>query len=111
MLAWRRPVDVDAMNDGRRRRCSGEHDFAAFCRPREGATTVRTLLELEPAARPTALVEAEVVADAFCHPMVRALVGALLAVGEGRRPSTGRPRVLAARRARPPACRCCRRTG
>ena len=33
-----------------------------------------------------------VVADAFCHSMVRSLVGALIAVGEGRRPATGRPR-------------------
>ena len=67
----------------------GLHDFAAFCRAREGATTIRTLEIFDwqrPDAGPDAgLVVARVVADAFCHSMVRALVGASLAVGEGRR--------------------------
>jgi tRNA pseudouridine38-40 synthase len=62
----------------------GEHDFAAFCRRREGATTVRTLLALD-VARDGDLVTVAAGADAFCHSMVRSLVGALLAVGEGRR--------------------------
>lgn len=70
----------------------GRHDFAAFCRPRPGATTIRTLLELTVArqdAGPDAgLLTVRVRADAFCHSMVRALVGALLAVGEGRRDAT-----------------------
>lgn len=70
----------------------GRHDFAAFCRPRPGATTIRTLLELtvaRPDAGPDAgLLTVQVRADAFCHSMVRALVGALLAVGEGRRDAT-----------------------
>jgi tRNA pseudouridine38-40 synthase len=64
----------------------GEHDFAAFCRRREGATTVRTLLALD-VTRDGDLVTVAATADAFCHSMVRSLVGALLAVGEGRRPS------------------------
>ena len=63
----------------------GEHDFAAFCRRREGATTVRTLLALD-VVRSGNLIEISASADAFCHSMVRSLVGALLAVGEGRRP-------------------------
>jgi tRNA pseudouridine38-40 synthase len=62
----------------------GEHDFAAFCRRREGATTIRTLLALD-VARDGDLVTVSASADAFCHSMVRSLVGALLAVGEGRR--------------------------
>jgi tRNA pseudouridine38-40 synthase len=63
----------------------GEHDFAAFCRRREGATTIRTLLALD-VVRTGTLIEVSASADAFCHSMVRSLVGALLAVGEGRRP-------------------------
>jgi tRNA pseudouridine38-40 synthase len=63
----------------------GEHDFAAFCRHREGATTVRVLEHLEWIRDGPHLLTAEVAADAFCHSMVRSLVGALLAVGEGRR--------------------------
>ena len=74
----------------------GEHDFAAFCRRREGASTVRTLLRLEPVRQGEGLVETTVVADAFCHNMVRALMGALLAVGEGRLPADEPARILAA---------------
>ncbi|MGH3929880.1 MAG: tRNA pseudouridine(38-40) synthase TruA [Pseudonocardiaceae bacterium] len=62
----------------------GEHDFAAFCRRREGATTVRALQRLEWTRDEPHLLIAHVTADAFCHSMVRSLVGALLAVGEGR---------------------------
>jgi tRNA pseudouridine38-40 synthase len=63
----------------------GEHDFVAFCRRREGATTVRRLLRLDWSRDTGGVAVATVVADAFCHNMVRALVGALIAVGEGRR--------------------------
>jgi tRNA pseudouridine38-40 synthase len=62
----------------------GEQDFAAFCRRREGATTIRTLQSLD-VTRDGELVTVSASADAFCHSMVRSLVGALLAVGEGRR--------------------------
>jgi tRNA pseudouridine38-40 synthase len=62
----------------------GLQDFAAFCRFREGATTIRDLQRLE-WDRTGNLVTAHVTADAFCWNMVRSLVGALLAVGEGRR--------------------------
>ena len=99
-VLWRRrPLDVAAM-DAAAATLVGRHDFAAFCRPRPGATTIRTLLEFawrRPAAGPDAgLVVATVRADAFCHSMVRALVGASLAVGEGRRPVGWPARVLAA---------------
>jgi tRNA pseudouridine38-40 synthase len=63
----------------------GLHDFAAFCRPREGGTTVRTLLDCSWARLSDGVVAGTVVADAFCHSMVRALVGAVVAVGAGRR--------------------------
>jgi tRNA pseudouridine38-40 synthase len=74
----------------------GEHDFAAYCRRREGATTVRALRELS-WTRDDDLVVATVVADAFCHNMVRSLVGAVLAVGDGRRPVEWPAEVLAGR--------------
>src|SRR5690606_21410881 len=66
-------------------RLLGEHDFAAFCRKREGATTIRTLLDLRWDRAEDGLAVATVRADAFCHNMVRALVGCMIAVGEGRR--------------------------
>ncbi len=62
----------------------GLHDFAAFCRPREGATTIRTLQEFAWRRDDEGVLIARVRADAFCHSMVRALVGACIAAGEGR---------------------------
>lgn len=62
----------------------GLHDFAAFCKKREGATTTRTLLEYAWTRTAEGVLEARVVADAFCHSMVRALVGAVMPVGLGR---------------------------
>ena len=85
VLTWPRPLDVDAMSAA----CPpllGEHDFAAYCKRREGATTVRALLELAWQRDPDGLLVLTVRADAFCHSMVRSLVGAMLAVGDGRRP-------------------------
>lgn len=80
----------------------GHHDYAAFCRPRPEATTVRTVQVLDvvrPDAGPDAdLVVVTVRADAFCHTMVRSLVGALIAVGERRRPEPWPAEVLASRR-------------
>ncbi|WP_425299485.1 tRNA pseudouridine(38-40) synthase TruA [Nocardia farcinica] len=76
-------VDVDAMRRASRM-LLGLHDFAAFCRRREGATTVRELQRFD-WERQGDLLLAHVSADAFCWSMVRSLVGAVLAVGEGRR--------------------------
>jgi len=100
VLDHRRALDVDRLNEASTPLLGG-HDFAAFCRRREGATTVRTLLELRWAREPDGLVEATLVADAFCHNMVRALVGALLVVGDGRRP-VGWPAMVLAGRVRTP---------
>ncbi len=86
-LGWHRALDTATMNAASTM-LLGEHDFAAYCRRREGATTVRTLQRLDWTRPEPHLLVAEVVADAFCHSMVRSLVGALLAVGEGRRPPT-----------------------
>ena len=86
VVPHRRGLDVEAM--GRASAALlGEHDFAAFCRRREGASTVRTLRTFSWQRDPDGLVVADVRADAFCHSMVRALVGALLPVGDGRRPA------------------------
>lgn len=87
-VSWSRPLDVAAV-----RAASvpllGTHDFVAFCRAREGATTIRQLQrldwELTEDGPDAGVLTARVSADAFCHSMVRSLVGALLAVGEGRR--------------------------
>jgi tRNA pseudouridine38-40 synthase len=72
----------------------GLHDFAAFCRRREGATTRRTLLRFA-VEREAEEIVCTIEADAFCHSMVRSLVGALLAVGEGRRPPSWPASLLA----------------
>ena len=83
-LAWPYALDVDAVNAASAL-LVGEHDFAAFCKRREGATTVRELQRLAWEQNPDGVVTAAVSADAFCHSMVRSLVGALLDVGRGRR--------------------------
>ncbi|WFB07937.1 tRNA pseudouridine(38-40) synthase TruA [Streptomyces sp. LX-29] len=90
------PLDVDAMNEAARG-LLGEHDFAAYCRRREGATTIRTLQELSWERDADGVITATVRADAFCHNMVRSLVGALLFVGDGHRPPRWPATVLAAR--------------
>jgi tRNA pseudouridine38-40 synthase len=98
-----RRLDLAVMNEAARS-LLGEHDFAAFCRRRAGATTVRTLRALDWRRDGDGLAVATAVADAFCHNMVRALVGALLAVGEGRRPP-GWPAGVLAAAVRDPAVR------
>ncbi len=95
MLAWRRRLDLAAMNEAAAA-LRGEHDFAAFCKKREGATTIRTLQELSWERDGGGLAIATVRADAFCHNMVRALVGAMLVVGEGRREPSWAGEVLRA---------------
>jgi tRNA pseudouridine38-40 synthase len=84
VLSWRRPLDTDAMADAAGR-LVGLHDFVAFCRRRDNATTVRAI-ERFTVVRTGEEIVGTVQADAFCHSMVRSLVGALLAVGDGRRP-------------------------
>ena len=96
VLAWPRALDLAPMNEAAAG-LLGEHDFGAYCRRREGATTVRTLLECSWVRDADGLAVATVRADAFCHSMVRALVGALLAVGEGRRTPSWPGEVLAGR--------------
>lgn len=96
VLAWQHELDIDAMNTGTVA-LIGLHDFASFCKRRDGATTIRTLLEFGWTRTPEGLVEGRVVADAFCHSMVRSMVGCMLAVGEGRRPPEWAAEMLAGR--------------
>jgi tRNA pseudouridine38-40 synthase len=95
-----RALDVEAM-DAAATPFVGEHDFAAFCRAREGASSVRTIHDIGwrrvgRSAGATSPVEFSVRADAFCHSMVRALVGAFIAVGDGRWPVERPAELLAA---------------
>jgi tRNA pseudouridine38-40 synthase len=83
VTGWPRALDVDAMTTASRN-LLGLHDFAAFCRHREAATTIRDLQRFD-WERDGDLITAHVSADAFCWSMVRSLVGAVLAVGEHRR--------------------------
>jgi len=62
----------------------GLHDFSAFCKKREGATTIRTLMQFDWTETADGLIKVELEADAFCYSMVRGLIGAVLAIGEGK---------------------------
>ncbi|MCW2545099.1 MAG: hypothetical protein JWM40_2651 [Frankiales bacterium] len=86
-LHWPRPLELEPLIEASAQ-LVGLHDFAAFCKRREGATTVRALLRLDWVRDDAGVLVATVEADAFCHSMVRSLMGALIAVGEGRQPAT-----------------------
>lgn len=83
-LAWARPLEVERMNAAAEA-LLGLNDFAAFCKQRAGGTTIRELQRLRWERTSEHLLRVHVSADAFCHSMVRSLVGALLLVGDGRR--------------------------
>jgi tRNA pseudouridine38-40 synthase len=76
-------LDVATMHEVGRH-LIGLRDFASFCKPREGATTIRTLQDFSWRRDDDGVLVASLQADAFCHSMVRALVGATVAAGEGR---------------------------
>jgi tRNA pseudouridine38-40 synthase len=87
VLLHRTPLNCGVMHDAGQH-LVGEHDFSAFCRRRPGASSVRTVLGLQVSRRVDprdgALMVVDISADAFCHSMVRSVVGALIAVGAGR---------------------------
>ncbi|GAB3140092.1 tRNA pseudouridine(38-40) synthase TruA [Micromonospora sonneratiae] len=85
ILAWPRPLELAALN-GAAAGLVGEHDFAAYCRRKEHATTLREITRLDWRRDPDGVLVATVQADAFCQSMVRSLVGAMLVAGDGRRP-------------------------
>lgn len=93
-LAWNRPLSTDAMNSAASA-LLGLQDFAAYCKQRDTGTTIRELQRLVWRRVDEHLLEVEVSADAFCHSMVRSLVGALLLVGDGRRGPSWPGEVLA----------------
>lgn len=95
VLAWPRPLDEGAMNAASAL-LVGRHDFASFCKQREGATTIRTLEELIWSREASGVLVGTVRADAFCHSMVRSLVGCLVAIGEGRKPVAWAGEILRA---------------
>jgi tRNA pseudouridine38-40 synthase len=79
------PLDVDLLNEGSSK-LLGLQNFLSYCKPREGSTTIRELQRFEFARGEDGVIVATVQADAFCHNMVRALVGSALYVGEGLEP-------------------------
>jgi tRNA pseudouridine38-40 synthase len=85
ILAWPKPLDLAALNAAATG-LVGEHDFAAYCRRKEHATTLREVTRLDWRRDPDGILVATVQADAFCQAMVRSLVGAMLVAGDGRRP-------------------------
>ncbi|MEU8016174.1 tRNA pseudouridine(38-40) synthase TruA [Micromonospora parva] len=85
VLAWPKPLDLTALNAAAAG-LVGEHDFAAYCRRKEHATTLREVTRLDWRRDPDGILVATVQADAFCQAMVRSLVGAMLVAGDGRRP-------------------------
>jgi tRNA pseudouridine38-40 synthase len=96
VLHHRHQLDVDRMRAAAEQ-LVGEHDFASFCRSRGGATTTRRLREVSIERDADGIIAVTVVADAFCHQMVRSIVGHLLAVGDGHRDPAATAAILAAR--------------
>jgi len=82
--SWYRPLDVDVMNQASAL-LLGTNDYAAFCKFREGGTTIRTLEKYSWHRDRDGYLVADVVADAFCYSMVRNLVGAIVCVADGRK--------------------------
>ncbi len=89
---WSHELDVAAM-DAAARELAGLHDWAAYCRPRAGATTVRDLQDFRWERDADGVLVARLQADAFCWSMVRALVGACVAVGEAKLTATDPARL------------------
>ena len=77
-------LDVDLMVEGAKH-LLGLHDFAAFCKQKEFATTIREVQEMSVYRDDSGVIHFDITADAFCYSMVRAIVGALVDIGAGRR--------------------------
>lgn len=76
-------LNLAAMNEAAQS-LTGLHDWTSFCKSRDGSTNIRTLQEFSWEKDADGVLIARVTADAFCHSMVRALVGATIAVGEAK---------------------------
>lgn len=90
------PLDIKAMNTASGH-LVGTHDFASFCRAAEGRSTVREVQHACWTARQAAGLRFDIRASAFCHQMVRSLVGWCVEVGRGRRTAAETPQVIASR--------------
>ena len=82
-LTHKRVLDVALMNLAAKE-LIGLKDFAAFCKPRAGASTIRNLTTFQVSRDPGGLITIDIHADAFCHNMIRSLVGSIMAVADGR---------------------------
>lgn len=88
--AWHvwQPLDLVAMQEGANH-LIGEHDFSSFCRrpsvdeDAHEKLMVRTVLAAEWVDAGDDLLEFWIQATAFCHQMVRSIVGTLVNVGAG----------------------------
>jgi tRNA pseudouridine38-40 synthase len=81
--SWYRELDLDRLQAASNY-LIGKHDFATFCKPDVGATTIRTLESFNWERRSDGFLIADVIGDAFCYSMVRNMVGAVACVAEGR---------------------------
>ena len=100
-IEWhiKEPLDVEEMNRTAQR-FLGEHDFTSFCRRpkgQTGASLVRTIHHAQWHPRPQQRIEFEIAANAFCHQMVRSIVGFCVSVGAHKRPAHDVEAVLNAR--------------
>jgi len=84
VLHWPRPLDLGVMNTAAAD-LLGLNDYTSFCKHREGATSIRRIERLDWSRDEHGIATMTVLADAFCHSMVRSLVGCLVAIGEGRK--------------------------
>ena len=84
ITSWYRPLDLTRLNEASAH-LLGHHDFAAFCKFREGGTTIRTLERYQWRRDGDGVLIADVVADAFCYSMVRNLIGAVICVADARK--------------------------
>jgi tRNA pseudouridine38-40 synthase len=82
-IEW--PLDVSAM----RLACDpliGEHDFSSFCRrPNDEASLTRRVIDARWEQHDDDRLEFWIEANAFCHQMVRSIVGTLVEVGLGKK--------------------------
>jgi tRNA pseudouridine38-40 synthase len=94
ITSWYRPLDLALLNEASTL-LLGHHDFAAFCKFREGGTTIRTLERYQWARDSDGVLIADVVADAFCYSMVRNLIGAVICVADARKEAAWLGELLA----------------
>ena len=94
ITSWYRPLDLTRLNEASTL-LLGHHDFAAFCKFREGGTTIRTLERYQWSRNRDGVLIADVVADAFCYSMVRNLIGAVICVADARKEAAWLGELLA----------------